>query len=46
MTALERDELLERIKKAVDAEPLARESATKVAPPREYAPPEILEPLM
>ena len=46
MTALERDELLERIKKAVDAEPLDRESATKVAQHLEYAPHEILEPLM
>ncbi|MEE2703241.1 MAG: 7,8-didemethyl-8-hydroxy-5-deazariboflavin synthase CofG [Myxococcota bacterium] len=46
MTALERYELLERIEKAVDAEPLDRESATKIAHYLEHAPHEILEPLM
>ena len=46
MTAHERVELLERIEKAVDAEPLDRESATRVAHTLEHAPQEILEPLM
>ena len=46
MTAHERAELLERIEKAVDAEPLDRESATRVAHTLEHAPQEILEPLM
>ena len=44
--APKRDQLLERIRKAVDAEPLDRAAAVEVAVYLDRAPDEILEPLM